>query len=1161
MSIETTLRAATWSTALVLLLSSSAHSGTAGDDRGDRGPSPVPVVLALSDALSGSGEKIVFSRCPSGSVNVGTCAIFVVDVEDGFEQQLTGDSDNSSPAWSPDGLSIVFASGYATESEIVVMDEDGSNIRQLTFDRMRSVYPQFSPDGSTIAFIRRVDNNNDVYAIAATGAGPPSRLTYFDSPFESVTTMSGLDLSPDGSRIVVEHDYQLYVVNADGTNRRVVAGSRDNAAWSPAWSPDGTRIAFHDEQGCVMVVSPDGDSTPERVSCFSERVRHVGWSPDGTRIAVSAGGQILAVDFPGGERHIITQVASDTIIREFDWSDRRSYSQFSPSESAFFGTIDDGHGHKLIGVKAELLNQQGSVVSSTYSDAKGAYSLPFSASGTYRVRVALRDRQSRRRIVDYGHGTMKNVMAITPPVSSLFATSPLNVSFAGKYVEAVETTRDRLDDLAEIFHHATEGHAFFESLESERDIQPLHVILAFDSRYQPPEAGGYSPSTETLPVSQINLSVDASRHYDNPDSALWRTTVIWHEYAHHVMNQVLPGDTLANGSPAPHGGTPPRVYTLGISPPWVCKNSIPLSQLNVDCNHWGYDNASTQDSWSEGWAAFWPMVLNKRLGGLGPHHFYRLTDGTPVNLETNYRAWDRVRFEGDDPNLWLMPREELAVASLLWDLVDGVNASDREPAVHRDAKGDAVQISPESLWRTLAPGAFGVGGPVNPMDDMKDVYDALAEAVGSSSLFNLDGSAVPMRDIDTLFVNHGFFSDVRLPRHSWTSGEEIGRAADMSRPGRRFTPFVENAFLAVANADGSRYDGTVKVRIRQSGGMGDFAYEARPTGDGRLYLEPPPSDVEATLSLTLSERWNDRPSVTMSNRDYWSAVAAAQLGSAVALSVPPSGAPAVVPVAKSRLVNLSTRAPTLTGDHVMIGGFIVDGGPVTVAVRAIGPDLGQRGVPGALENPVLQLYGGPTMIAENDDWAQAPNADAIAAQGMAPGDPRDSVVLATLEKGAYTAIVRGLGGGTGIALVEVFQVSGAGSLVNLSTRGPVYGGDNVMIGGFILQGKPARVVVRAIGPDLGARGVPGALADPMLEIYQGTTKIAENDDWRLGEQATRISRATMAPGHDYDAAVMLDLQPGAYTAIVRGANGSTGIGLVEVFRVAEDADPYPGPGE
>ena len=253
----------------------------------------------------------------------------------------------------------------------------------------------------------------------------------------------------------------------------------------------------------------------------------------------------------------------------------------------------------------------------------------------------------------------------------------------------------------------------------------------------------------------------------------------------------------------------------------------------------------------------------------------------------------------------------------------------------------------------------------------------------------------------------------------------------------------------------------------------------------------------------------------------------------------------------SRLVNISTRGWAGTGNDVLIGGFIIGGTTAkNVVVRARGPSLTAAGVPGALANPVLSLYSGQTVIASNDDWQSAANASTLQASGFAPPDAQEAAVYATLDPGAYTAIAFGAGGTTGIGLVEVFEVDAAGGpLVNISTRGRVFTGDNVMIGGFIIDGStPRTVVVRARGPSLSDAGVPNVLADPVLTLYSGQTPIASNDDWQTASNASTIQSRGFAPTDSREAAIYIMLNPGAYTAIVSGAGGTTGIGIIEVFR-------------
>jgi hypothetical protein len=252
----------------------------------------------------------------------------------------------------------------------------------------------------------------------------------------------------------------------------------------------------------------------------------------------------------------------------------------------------------------------------------------------------------------------------------------------------------------------------------------------------------------------------------------------------------------------------------------------------------------------------------------------------------------------------------------------------------------------------------------------------------------------------------------------------------------------------------------------------------------------------------------------------------------------------------TRLSNLSTRGQVQTGDNVMIGGFIISGSaPKKVLVTARGPSLTAFGVVGAMANPSLRLVSGQTVIASNDDWGTASNAAEIQATGRSPTNSLESAILTTLNPGAYTAIVSGVNDGTGVGIVEVFELDRPDiPLTNLSTRGQVQTGDNVMIGGFVIEGtQPQTVLIRANGPSLTAFGVQGALANPTLRLNSGQTVVAENDDWQTASNAAAIQATGLAPTNPLEAAILTTLNPGAYTAIVSGKDGGTGVGIVEVF--------------
>lgn len=266
--------------------------------------------------------------------------------------------------------------------------------------------------------------------------------------------------------------------------------------------------------------------------------------------------------------------------------------------------------------------------------------------------------------------------------------------------------------------------------------------------------------------------------------------------------------------------------------------------------------------------------------------------------------------------------------------------------------------------------------------------------------------------------------------------------------------------------------------------------------------------------------------------------------------------PLVFYLAPSGVVNIATRLSIGTQENVLIGGFIITGNaPKKVIIRGMGPSLKSGGValPGTVQDPMLELREGNNLLGSNDDW-RATQEQEIIDTGVPPPDDRESALIAILNPGAYTAVVSGKGQTTGIGLVELYDLGTASldtasnsKLANISTRGFVQRADDVMIGGFIVTGGASRVIVRAIGPSL-PPPVVGALPDTTLELYNGNgTQIAANDDWRIGAQEQQIKDTTVPPTDDREAAIVATLNPGAYTAIVRGKDSTTGVALVEVY--------------
>lgn len=307
----------------------------------------------------------------------------------------------------------------------------------------------------------------------------------------------------------------------------------------------------------------------------------------------------------------------------------------------------------------------------------------------------------------------------------------------------------------------------------------------------------------------------------------------------------------------------------------------------------------------------------------------------------------------------------------------------------------------------------------------------------------------------------------------------------------------------------------------------------------------------ATQTVSFTVRVNNAPGGTVENNNY--TIAADGI---YPISGPPSttsvtGGQQTAP-ASNRVLNLSTRVRVERGDNVLIGGLIITGDePKRVIARAVGPSLSDYGLAEVLADPLLELHGADgALIASNDNWKDTQRTE-IEASNVAPGRESEAALIATLHPGAYTLVVRGVADTTGLALVELYDLApeATSKLANISTRGLVQTGDNVIIGGFIIDNAGSgrsRIVIRAVGPTLGYNGVSGALQDTTLELFDTNGMIASNDDWRESREAD-IAATGLAPADDREAVILASLPPGAYTAIVRGKSGSTGVGLLEIY--------------
>jgi uncharacterized delta-60 repeat protein len=318
-------------------------------------------------------------------------------------------------------------------------------------------------------------------------------------------------------------------------------------------------------------------------------------------------------------------------------------------------------------------------------------------------------------------------------------------------------------------------------------------------------------------------------------------------------------------------------------------------------------------------------------------------------------------------------------------------------------------------------------------------------------------------------------------------------------------------------------------------------------GDGaqELLLQPDGKLLAVGSASTGTSKTSNPDEETDDKRDF---ALARYSGDSATPNPTPTPTASPTPPA-NRFANISTRLRVETGENVLIGGFIVQGNtPKKVLIRGLGPSLE---ISDALPDPTLTLVRADGAAVFNDDWKDSQEQE-IRDTTIPPRSDLEAAIVATLPAGANTVALSGFDGATGVGLVEVYDLeSGAATrLANISTRGRVQTGDNVMIGGFIVSGdSSARVLLRAIGPSLERRGVSGTLQDPTLQLVDEQGNAVGNDNWREAENANEIA-AILPPEDDRESAIIVTLTRGLYTAVVRGRNDTTGVALVEAYNLS-----------
>ena len=445
------------------------------------------------------------------------------------------------------------------------------------------------------------------------------------------------------------------------------------------------------------------------------------------------------------------------------------------------------------------------------------------------------------------------------------------------------------------------------------------------------------------------------------------------------------------------------------------------------------------------------------------------------------------------------------------------------------------------------------------------VYDPVSDSWSEVALMNRGHSNTPAVGVinDKIYVAGGFSANTGLDvydpvANTWTELAPMSVSRNHCGGG-----VINGKFYVVGGRDNAQSPTALEVYDPQTNTWSTLP--SMPTGrsgigvgvvNGELYVfggEIPTVHGEVEVYNPVSNSWRRVQDMPFARHGIWASV----IGNSIYL--PGGGAIQgfgatnhndvfiVNSVNNSAsFANISTRLKVETGDNALIGGFIVAGTTTKrVILRAIGPSLS---IPGVLANPRLELYNSAgQLIAANDNWRDAPNRQEIIDSTLQPSHDLEAAILTTVPAGNHTAIVRGETSSTGIALVEAYDLQ-AGSdsqLANISTRGFVQTGDNVLIGGLILLGQQARkVILRAIGPSL---TLAGALADPTLELRDANGGLLDsNDNWRTTQEGEIIGTG-LPPSHNLESAIVRTLPPANYTAIVRGQNAATGIALVEAY--------------
>jgi hypothetical protein len=1025
-------------------------------------------------------------------------------------------------AASPSGF-VVFASDSRDYNhEIYAMRPDGQQVTRITYSQADDRGPRVTPDGSRIIFFSNRDGEQtggyELYSVNIDGSGLKRLTTGFVGTGYSDAFQS--DISPDGTKIVTVRERRIAVVDlTTGAITDLTGLAPNNGQYLyPSWRPDGQKIAFVErrftsggfEAAEVYLMNPDGSG----ITTYIENAKYLRFSPDGTRILyhdVHSGFAINDAGNTGEPRYLVNPTL---YITDAEWT--------ADSASIIFSDDAQGAGSRPglreiyrvdVNRPASLVRLTHNRVSDREASAAGGSMPSVAVAPTAGGEIAF----SGTRV---GYRTSGEFIGQPINVNGLFV-----MNGGGWHVRLVkQLTTPGTDENGALVT------TFRESPQFSKDGQRL-TYFAFDER----RPGGGTPIRSDYRIaieSPLGLTgvIPTSEHTRNPALNFNGSKVVWDNGTEllvangdgsgaRTISAAIPGHSEPDWSPA--AGDDRITYR------WYQAGGTLQGARGVSVySTIGIIPARQQPEQPYGSGS----ELERRDQSLTPYCQFP-PDGR--NVEFGHPIWT-----AGEPRVVYFRNTELQGTSSAY-FSNGCAGELRHEIVSTPVSGGAPTVVYADIVR-----ATTAEQPTPP----RLTFAALAGSPDGATLAAQTGSSriytISMADGSVRQLTFGSNLGIQTPSAlaSWSA------AVAFSLPRASYT-----ILGAVIAPDGSARSGVV---VQLSGSM---ARTATTGSDGSFSFTDLPEGGDFTISV-------EGDAYVQSSRTYTNLGANhadATFQQLAPVEVTPTPTPSPSPTASptpsatpvpGRALNIATRMRVQSGDNVLIAGFIVQGesgSTKRIILRGIGPSLGQAGLGGALADPILDLYDSEgEIIVSNNNWRTG-QRDEVEATGIPPAHELEPAIVATLAPGLYTAVLRGNLDGTGIGLVEAYDLDqqSPAQFANIATRGKVETGDDVMIGGFIVGGETSsRMLIRAIGPSLSKVGVPGVLEDPVLELYNANGLVMANDDWRTA-QADELTRTNAAPSDERESALLVNLSPGGYTAVVRGKNETTGVAVVEVYNL------------